>query len=87
MGSKHAGQRSKPTGGSTPATTDAAEGHGNAAPAVKWAAETTGKLLELVRVHPRKQQQLGRPELAGNKLAAAPEFGPHRGWSYAARGG
>ena len=78
MGSKHAGQRSKPTGGSTPATTDVAEGHGNAAPAVIWAAEATGEKLKLVRVHPNEQQQLGRPELAGNELAAAPEFGLRR---------
>ena len=40
----------------------------------------------LARTHPRKWEELGWPELVGNELAAAPEFGSVRVWGCGALG-
>ena len=50
-------------------------------------AEGTRREPVLSRIHPRKWEELGWPELVGNELAAAPEFGLRRVRRCGARGG
>ena len=65
----------QPTGDLTPARPVAAASLGFASPATKRAAEAIYGELELTRIQCCMWRQRGRPELAGNELGAAPEFG------------
>ena len=69
----------KPTGDMTPARPETAARLGNAAQAMKRAAEGIRGELELSRIQRSKQQQLGWPGLCAASTSAAAGVRAHSG--------